>query len=177
MLTYLISPSHGSLVQSETRKVQTQTLCVLGHWQFWRFEGDVKLTYPEAELSATAWVKESSRSSITIQKGEKEKKKKSSFVWASFEQPRSSQHPKLKVPHTHTHLHTPFNTHSIQMHTNTLSKHTHTCPDNSCFSVAHSHRQTMSSSPLTVHPSPPLTSLLLPPALLLSLSSLLWELW
>lgn len=61
-------------------------------------------------------------------------------------------------------------------HTNTLSKHTHTCPDNSCYSVAHSHRQTMPSSPFTVHPSPPVTSLLLPPALLLSLSSLLWEL-
>lgn len=44
-------------------------------------------------------------------------------------------------------------------HTNTLSEHTRTCPDNSCFSVAHSHRQTMSSSPLTVHPSPALRSL------------------
>jgi len=43
-------------------------------------------------------------------------------------------------------------------HTNTLSKHTHTCPDNSRFSVAHSHRQTMSSSPLSVHPSPHFTS-------------------
>lgn len=37
-------------------------------------------------------------------------------------------------------------------HPNTLSKHTHICPDNSCFSVAHSHRQTMPSPPL---PSPP----------------------
>lgn len=74
----------------------------------------------------------------------------------------------LNQVHSFTHAH---------IQTNTLSKHTHTCTDNSCFSVAHSHRQTMSSSPLAVHPSPSLTSLLLPPALLLSLSSLLWELW
>lgn len=44
-------------------------------------------------------------------------------------------------------------------HPNTLSENTHTCPDNSCFSVAHSHSQTMSSSPLAVHPSPALPSL------------------
>lgn len=79
----------------------------------------------------------------------------SSFVWASFERlpniPNSSHiHTNMRAktyfpPPTHTQS-------SLLAHTcphpNTLSKHTHTCPDNSCFSVAHSHRQTMPSPPL-----------------------------
>lgn len=97
-------------------------------------------------------------------RGERERKKNP----ALFEHPLNG----LPTPasqtegssHTYTRILPPAHTQSSPLihtcsHTNTLSKHTHTCPDNSCFSVAHSHRQTMSSSPLTVHPSPPLPSL------------------
>lgn len=81
---------------------------------------------------------------------ERKKKKTSSFVWASFERPPSSNIPELKLT---------SNAHPF-IHIQTLStQHSHTHTDNSCFSVAHSHKQTMSSSPLTGHPCSPLPSL------------------
>lgn len=61
--------------------------------------------------------------------------------------------PNWNSPPTYTHSFTHICPYKHSLH------NTHTYPDNSCFSVAHSHKQTMSSSPLTGHPCSPLPSL------------------
>lgn len=167
----LPSLSHGSLAQTLTRKVQHQTLTkpVLCSCQFLAVWVYVNYTYP------TAWVKESSQSSITIQK------RRESFVWASFEWPPSSNIPNWGSPEAATHAyslqHTLNQVHSFthaHIQTHILNTITHALITHAFPLPTVTGKQ---CPPIPSQCTPPLTSLLLPPALLLSLSSLLWELW
>ena len=81
-------------------------------------------------LSQTAWVKESSQSSITIQKAEK-------VEGGGEKNPALFEHPLNGLPaptsqtwtlptHTHTHMRTPSNTHSIKPTHSHMATYKHT---------------------------------------------------